>query len=76
MYDKQTLLADTDSIQIQPTLVYLVLRVFLKRNRPTITSSSGNLNYYRFTLLLALKGQAASILAETMNLKIISNVFK
>ena len=76
MYDTQIPLADTNSTQIQPTLVSLVLLGFVKRNMPTITSGLGYLNCYRFRLLLALKGQAASILAETMNLKIISNVFK
>ena len=49
MYDTQISLADTNSIQIQPTLIYLVLHDFVKRNMPTITSSLGNLNYYRFT---------------------------
>jgi len=76
MYDTQLSLADTNSIQIQSTLIYLVLHVFVTINTPTITSNLGNLNYYRFRLLLALKGQAAGILAETMNLKITSNVFK
>jgi len=75
MYDTQIPLTDTNSIQIQPTLIYLVLLGFVTRSVPTITSSLGNLNYYRFRLLLALKGQAGSILAETVNLKVISSVF-
>lgn len=76
MYDTQISIADTNSIQIQPTLIYLVLHGFVTINVPTIARSLGNLNYYGFRLLLAMKGQAASILTDTVNLKIISNVFK
>jgi hypothetical protein len=73
MYDTQMSLVDTNSVKIQPNSIYLILRGFVTTNIPTITSSLENLNYCRFRLLLALKSQAGSIFAETVNLKVISN---